>query len=98
MPEKNYPAHAILADWTWTYPRWFSKTIRRCEIKIPGGLPHEGKGENSYDCGQDATFSIATKAKTIPEGVGQLVGSVLKDRVKYGGWGDYNWTKLKTNI
>lgn len=94
MPERPYQAHAVLADWTWTYKHWFPMTIRRCEINIPEGLPHEGKGENSWDCGKDATFGITTgKVKNIEEAVGNLVGSVLHDRVKHGGWEDYNWQK-----
>jgi hypothetical protein len=96
MSEKVYSAKAILADWTWKYPRWFRKVIRRCEIKIPEGIPHAGKGENSWDCGDDATFGITTgQCKSIPEAVGVLVGSCLKDRVRYGGWKDYNWKREK---
>ena len=60
MLEKSYNAHAVLVDWTWRYQRWFPTTIRRCEIDIPEGLPHAGKGENSWDCEDDATFSITT--------------------------------------
>ncbi len=98
MPEKSYEAHAILADWTWHYPRWFPKTVRRCEIKVPEGLPHAGKGENSWDCGDDATFGITTgRVRNIAEAVGNLVGSVLRDRVRYGGWKDWNWRKIGAN-
>lgn len=96
MPEKTYKGHAVLADWTWHYPRWFSKTIRRCEIGVPGGIPHPGKGENSWDCGDDATFRLTTgKVRSIAEAVGKLVGMVLESRVKYGGWEDWNWKRLK---
>jgi hypothetical protein len=98
MPEKSYQAHAILADWTWKYPRWFSKKVRRCEIDIPDGIPHAGKGENSYDCGDDATFGITTgRVKNIPIAVGNLVGSILNDRVRYGGWSDWNFQRKFEN-
>jgi len=93
MPEKAYPAKAELQRWTWKRPRWFAKTIMRAQIEIPGGIPLPGKGENSWDCGDDATFSITCQAKSIPEGVGVLVGSVLRDRVRYGGWGDWMWSR-----
>lgn len=94
MPEKTYQAHAVLADWTWNYPRWFSNTIRRCTIEIPEGLPHAGKGENSWDCGDDATLRITIgQVNNIPEAIGILVGSVLSNRVKYGGWKDYKWDR-----
>lgn len=99
MPEKAYPAHAILADWTWKYPRWKSQTIRRCEINIPGGIPFAGKGENSWDCGDDAVFGTTTgKVRNIPEAVGGLVGSILADRVKNGGWSDYDFKRPKEKI
>ena len=39
--------------------------------------------------GQDATYSICTPAKTIAEDVGNIVGSSLNDRVRYGGWDDW---------
>jgi len=99
MPEKAYQAHAVLADWTWKYPRWFPKTVRRCEIEIPEGLPHAGKGENSWDCGDDATYSMTTgRVRNIPEAVGKLVGSVLNDRVRHGGWEDWEWTREKKEM
>jgi hypothetical protein len=94
MPEKSYNAHAVLADWTWKYQRWFPMTIRRCEIEIPDGIPHEGKGENSWDCGVDRTYGVTTgKVKDIPEAVGNIVESSLRTRIKNGGWGDWKWEK-----
>lgn len=96
MPEKSYNAHAVLADWTWKYQRWFPMIVRRCEIDIPEGLPHAGKGENSWDCGNDATFSMITgEVRSMSEAVGQLVGDVLNTRVKNGGWKDYKWDRVK---
>lgn len=94
MPEKAYPAHAKFFESTWTYPRWFATKIKRVSIDVPEGIPHEGKGENSWDCGRDATYGITTgPCRGIPEGVGHLVGSVLRERVKNGGYSDWNWTK-----
>lgn len=95
MPEKAYEATAKLVEYTWKRPRSpFAKTMLRCEIEVPNGIPFEGKGENAWDCGQDATFGITTgECKSIPEGVGILVGSVLRSRVKNGGWGDWSWHK-----
>lgn len=93
MPEKSYEATAKLFESSWKRPRGFVKKITRVEIDIPGGIPHEGKGENSWDMGHDATFSMTTPAKTIALGVGNLVGSVLNSRVKYGGYSDWNWQK-----
>jgi hypothetical protein len=94
MPEKPYPAHAKLEEYTWKRPRWFSKQLLRVSIEVPNGIPHAGKGENSWDCGDDATFGITTReCRSIPEGVGVLVGACLRSRVKYGGWSDYSWSR-----
>jgi hypothetical protein len=93
MPEKAYAATATLSEASWTFPRWFTTRVTRVEIDVPEGIPHEGKGENSWDCGTDATFGMTCAAKSIPEGVGKFVGSCLRDRVKYGGWGDWEWKK-----
>lgn len=93
MPEKAYPAKAELQEWTWKRPRWFAKTIKRVQIDIPGGVPIPGKGENSWDCGDDAIFGTTTAARSIAEGVGQLVGSALRDRVRRGGWSDWTWSR-----
>lgn len=93
MPEKSYSATARKLLWRVDYPRWFSREGITIDIKCPEGVPFEGKGENSWDCGKDATFEMSCSARTIPEGVGKFVGSVLVDRVKNGGWRDYNWSK-----
>lgn len=94
MPEKSYEATAKLMKYTWRRPRWFAKTMKRVEIDVPEGIPHEGKGTCAHNCGRDATFGMTTgECRSIPEGVGKLVGSVLRDRVRYGGWGDWNWAK-----
>ena len=94
MPEKVYFAKAKLHDDYWSRPRWpFTKHIRRCTIDMPDGIPHEGKGENSWDCGTDATFGITLAADSIPEAVGSAIGSMLKTRIKYGGWKDWKWER-----
>lgn len=94
MPEKAYEGTAKLTLSTWTRPRWFAKQMKRVEIDCPEGLPHEGKGENSWDCGINRTTSMTTgECNSIPKGVGLLVGSVLDDRIRYGGWRDWKWDK-----
>ena len=94
MPERAYPASAKLVEYTWKRPRWFARRMLRVEIQVPEGIPHEGKGENSWDCGIDGTYGITTgECRTIAQGVGVLVGSCLESRVKYGGWSDWEWTK-----
>ncbi len=95
MPEKAYPATAELVEFSWKRPGWpWARKMLRVSIEVPGGIPHSGKGENSWDCGDDATFGMTTgECRSIPEGVGQLVGSCLRDRVRYGGWDEWSWNR-----
>lgn len=86
MPEGSYPATYDLFVSTWKRPRWpFKRQLQRITIDIKKGIPFEGKGENSWDCGEDATFGITCMARTLEEGIGELVATVLQSRQRYGG-------------
>lgn len=37
-------------------PRRFDTISREVEVTVPTGLPFQGKGENSWDCGDDAIY------------------------------------------
>lgn len=89
MPERSYPAKVKLLEVTWSRPRWFTKKMLKCDVDIDGGIPTPGKGENSWDCGQDATFGISCAASTVHEAISKVVASVLRDRERRGG---RNWT------
>lgn len=85
MPEKNYPAHVKLVESRWKRPRWFTKKMLRFKVDIPGGIPKPGKGENSWDCGEDATFGLTARGSTVAEAVSSVVECVLRDRERHGG-------------
>ncbi|HEU5276809.1 MAG TPA: hypothetical protein VFU97_24345 [Xanthobacteraceae bacterium] len=88
MPERTYRGTAKLQIASWKRARWpFAKRIRRVDIEMAKGeqIPHPGKGENSWDCGEDATFGLCGPARSIEDGIGNLVASVLTSRRKYGG-------------
>lgn len=89
MPEKSYEAEYELSLCTWKRKRWpwYPLSIaEKCgEVKIENGIPVPGKGENSWDCGQDATYGISCKARNKSELIGKLVESVIHDRIRYGG-------------
>lgn len=89
MPEATYAATAKLTLDRWK-GRFHTKSVKRVIIDMAEGqqIPVPGKGENSWDCGEDATYSITCAAHTIEEGVGHLVGSVLRTRWRRGG---RNW-------
>ena len=89
MPERTYYGVAQLEEASWDRARWFAKRLLRVEVKmLPGEqVPHPGKGENSWDCGEDATYSITMPAASIEDGIAGLVGSVLRSRRRHGGRG-----------
>lgn len=60
MPEGEYPATYEVIRYTHKRPRWFAKSYESIDFNIPAGIPHWGKGENSYDTGMDGTFGIST--------------------------------------
>jgi hypothetical protein len=84
MPEGSYPATVEFVRAKWKRPRWFALVKTCADVKIPKGIPFEGKGDNSWDCGEDATFGMWTPAASIEEAIGKVVSSVLRDRNRYG--------------
>ncbi len=92
MPERAYRANVKLTEDTWKRPRWpIPLHVTRAHIDmLPGEqIPIPGKGENSWDCGDDATHGLTTPARTIEEAIGNLIGSRMETRRKRGGEG---WT------
>lgn len=105
MPEGTYRALVTMEDATWRRKRWWSKTVRRAQVDIlsrpaegggiedaPDGrgyIPEPGKGENSWDCGPDGTFSVCMPAVSVPAAIGQTVSSCLATRVRRGARLDY---------
>ena len=87
MPERTYRGTCTIKHEQWKRPRlpWPSLTIMRGHLNVPGGVPQPGKGENAWDSGEDAIYGMACPA-AIPEGaVRQLVESVSRNRLRYGG-------------
>lgn len=64
--------------------RWYVPMRERESVwlDIPGGIPHSGKGENSWDCGDDGLWG--TGGDTVEEAIGNAVTSVLKSRRRHG--------------
>lgn len=86
LPEKTYPATAKLEVATWKRPRW-PFTTRRESVWLeipPPGLPHSGKGENSWDCGDDGIYGIGSDSHSLPKAIGHAVARTLEAREKYG--------------
>lgn len=86
FPEGTYDAEVILTEDSWKRPRWpFVRRMRRADVRIERGIPIPGKGENSWDCGEDAIYSLYTAVHSVNEAVGKLVANVYQSRLRYGG-------------
>lgn len=96
MPEKKYAAYYKILNRCWKYPRWPWIKKQKCiEIEIPGGIPVPGKGENSYDCGDDAIFSSSFalgEDEGLQTGLDRVAMDVMKTRQKYA---SLNWKPEK---
>jgi hypothetical protein len=89
MPEGSYDATVKIEERSWKRPRWFVRRIVGADVKIPAGIPFPGKGENSWDCGQDAVYGQSNQASTVEGAVAAVVESVLRSRRRYGGSVDW---------
>lgn len=88
MPEGHYPCTVTLLKQVWSRPRWpFKETVYGGNLiytcKNPPPFP--GKGENSYDCGDDATYEMSGPARTVEEMIDKVRQDALKLRVNRGG-------------
>jgi hypothetical protein len=96
MPEASYPATVTINKATWTRRRWpfrlFPCVRVDSHIEVPGGVPVPGKGENSYDCDDDAIISTGSSVPTVAAAVAQITKSALETRERYGG---KNWRPEK---
>jgi len=87
MPERWYDATVEIRDhvsWRKRLP-WLTRRVRCANIDIPGGIGVPGKGENAWDCGDDAIFAMSCSADTVEDAIGKVVASVLHDRKRRGG-------------
>jgi hypothetical protein len=82
MPEGTYKATATTEEWIRGRRFWFKRRSSSVWLEIPKGIPHAGKGENSWDCGDDGLFGIG--GDTVEDAIGRAVASVLRDRRRYG--------------
>lgn len=91
MPERAYAGTCKVIERAWKRSRWpFPTRLITTSIDMNEGeqIPFPGKGENSWDCGEDAIYGFSTPARTPEEAVGKLVASVLESRRRHGG---RNW-------
>jgi hypothetical protein len=93
LPEGAYRGRSTIERTTRERPRWFAKTRRSVGVSFDPRLgyapiPVPGKGENSYDCDEDALYSMGFDARSHEEAIGHVVERVLSRRRRLGG---ANW-------
>jgi hypothetical protein len=85
--DKEYPVVVSMKIATWKRPRWRPYKLYRPEIEME--IPVPGKGENSWDCGEDSINGVTMAGRKIPYTVEEVLvierDSILKTRMKYGG-------------
>ena len=86
LPEGKYDLKCRLYWGIWTRPRFPGKRwVKRCEIEPVRPIPIPGKGENSWDDGENASFGCTLMARSINDAVSQYLASINETRLKYGG-------------
>lgn len=84
MPEGCYPATVKIEEHTWKRPRWFRKTRVDAWVDISTGIPHEGKGTASWNCGEDGLWGCGCTGASVEKAIGHVVATVLEYRRRYG--------------
>lgn len=96
MPEGAYPATVTITRTGWGRKRLpFRTWMWHADVEPKTPVPFPGKGENSWDCGEDATHSLHCSIDRPDPAlaVGEFVASVMRDRMRHGGNG---WRPLAT--
>lgn len=89
---RNYKATYCLEKKTWErkrFPFWpFKKERIFSRISIDKGIPFNGKGENSWDCGIDGLFGCSVEIKDMDDpdlkSIYKVIEEVMDSRRKYG--------------
>ncbi len=93
MPEGRYGVHVKAYIGNWKRPRWpWIAKLPRYNLEYSPPIPIPGKGENSWDCGDDAIHSTTITAITVFHALEDEKKSVIKGRRQYGG---KNWVPDK---
>lgn len=83
---RTYPATVALEAWETRRARWPWAYRRRLSsnIEVPAPPRFAGKGENSWDCGDDGIYGMSSSELSPASVVGQYVKRVLENRERYG--------------
>lgn len=90
LPEGTYPVKVKLTELQFKRPRWpMPRVVPRTELDFnEKPVPIPGKGENSYDCDEDATYSSSCHGHDVDKALAEFKEHTLKTRERRGG---KNW-------
>jgi len=95
MPEGHYPVTMLFFESMWKRPRWpWPRVMVRADVEFETPIPFPGKGEDSWNCGEDGYSSMTIPASTPERAIAEVVQSVLQQRRKNGG--SVDWVPTKT--
>lgn len=86
---KQFPATIRMYESVWKRPRAKVKRVKCADIKIENPPTFPGKGENSWDLGDDAIYGMYCRAESVADAIAQYVKAVLHNRFRRGnrkGW------------
>lgn len=85
MPEGGYKANIKITELQHKRPRWFTKKYIQALVELEKPIPYPGKGENSWDCGEDGLRSMSCPARNFEDAIAETVKAVFRNRRRYGG-------------
>lgn len=87
MPESDYPCSVTMELVRWKRKRWFAFYRQRANVAFEIPVPVPGKGENGWDCGDDALCESSFIADSLEEALDKVRADVIKTRTNRGGLG-----------
>lgn len=86
LDDRIYTGTAKFERCTWKRPLWFTKVRDSVWINMDQGhgLPHAGKGENSWDCGDDALCGFGVNGSNVEEAIQHGIDTVNGYRKRWG--------------
>lgn len=89
MPEGRYPAHVEIRKVRWGRRWWKGPWHYRASVELTSPILFEGKGENSWDCGEDGTYAMTLAAQrdrmSVHDATREVAMDALRTREKRGG-------------
>lgn len=83
LPEGCYRAQAkaVRREW-WRRFGWFRMVREDVDLRVEGGIPFSGKGENSWACFDDGLWGWG--GSSVEDAIANGVRSVLRSRERHG--------------